>query len=1036
LNLATWSIRNPIAGILLFTLLALAGAVGFHRLPVQAWPDVQLPTVEITLTQPGAAPAQLETEVVRKVENVLATMAAVKHILTTVNNGKVFISVQFDLGKNLSNALIESKNTVDSIRPQLPADLEQPIVQPVNASGDPVLVYSVSSSRMNEDELSWYVDDTVAKAVLAIPGVGGFRRIGGVQRQVQVEVDPTQMAALGISAADVSRGLRSMQQQSSGGRAELGESEQSIRTIATVHEARELAAFPIALGDGRSVRLNQFATVSDTHAHRTQIALLDGKPVVGFSVSRAKGSDETVVAARVKSALNDLRARQPDLQLLATDGSITGTEAEYSGSMHMLYEGAILAVLVVWWFLRDWRATFIAASALPLSILPTFAAMLWLGFSLNTLSLLALAVVTGILVDDAIVEIENIEVHVQTGKPIRVAVEDAIKEIALPVIATTMALVAVFLPTSMMGGITGLYFVEFGWTAVIAVLASLLVARILTPMMAVSLFGSQPVQRHRDGRLMQRYLDAVRWCLTHRKATLAGAALFFVGSLALVPFIPSGFVPATDNSSTKVSLTLPPDSSLKSTLATAEAARAALMHVPGVEHIFTNVHGVSGELTLNLAPRGSRPNQTSIESLARRALSGIPGARFTVGGSGAGDQLRLILASDDDAALNAAARELESQLRGVGTLTNINSTASLERPEIIVHPDLQRASELGASTDAIGEVVRITTSGDFGTNLAKLNLENRQVDINVRMPEAYRRDLSMLSNLRIPTRNGAVPLASIASLTVGSGPSEINRRDRRRYIVVSADLDGMHLGDAVSAAYQLPAVRALPANVALIPDGDAELQSELAGGFVTAIVVGVLCVYGVLALLFSDFLQPMTILSALPLSIGGALLALLVTRNELSVPSMLGLLMLMGVVSKNSILLVEYAIVGHRDRGLPIDQALIDACYKRVRPIVMTTVAMTAGMAPIALGFGADASFRRPMAVAVIGGLITSTALSLLVVPVVFTYVDRFKRFLIRLTQRRARSRSLVIHAEPALASRERLKDVRRPTTVVRAKNE
>ncbi|WP_063900801.1 efflux RND transporter permease subunit [Burkholderia ubonensis] len=1005
MNLANWSIRNPVAGILLFVLLSLAGIAGFIRLPVQAWPDVQLPTVEITLTEPGAAPAQLEAEVVRKVENALAALASVKHILTTVTDGKVFISVQFELGKDLPSALIECKNTVDSIRPQLPASLEQPVVAPVNASGDPVLVYAVSSSRMNERDLSWFVDDTVSRAVQAIPGVGAFRRVGGVQRQVRVEVDPTQMAALGISSADVSRALRDMQQQSSGGRTDLGGSEQSIRVIATVHQASELAALPLTLRDGRTVRLDQFATVADTHAERTQMALLDGKQVVAFSVSRAKGHDETAIAAQVGHVLAQLGASHPDVRFLATDGSITATRAVYSGSMHMLYEGALLAVIVVWWFLRDWRATFVAACALPLSILPTFAAMSWLGFSLNTLTLLALAVVIGILVDDAIVEVENIEAHRRSGKSIRRSVEDAIHEIALPVVATTMALVAVFLPTATMAGITGRYFVQFGWTSVIAVLASLLVARVLTPILAIALLGNRPAHRERDGRLMQRYLDAVRWCLTHRKLTLGAATLYFVGSLALVPFIPSGFVPATDNSSTRVTLSLPPGSSLASTVAMTETARAALAPLKGVDHVFANVNKVSGELTLILAPRGARPNQTEIEAQARRALSGIPGARFTVGGSGAGDQLRLILASDDDGALNQAARALESELRGVGSLTNINSTANLERPELVVRPDLDRASNVGASTEAIGDVVRITTSGDFGTNLARLDLDNRQVDINVSMPDAYRRDLSALANLRIPTASGTVPLASVATLAVGSGPSRIDRRDRRRYIVISADLDGMHLGDAISAAYKLPSVLALPTGVALIPDGDAELQGELASSFVTAIVVGILCVYCVLALLFRDLLQPVTILSALPLSIGGALLALLATRNELSVPSMLGLLMLMGVVSKNSILLVEHAILRVRGDGLTLHQALLDACYKRARPIVMTTVAMTAGMAPIALGFGADASFRRPMAVAVIGGLITSTALSLLVVPVVFVYIDRFRQFLIRMTTRLARTR-------------------------------
>jgi len=1007
MNFATWSIRNPIPAILLFVLLTIAGIMGFHKLPIQNLPDIDLPTVNITLTQPGAAPAQLETEVARKVENALTTVSGLKHVRTSITDGQVQITVEFVLEKNLSDALIDAKNAVDSVRSELPTDVQQPTVSAVTVGGEAVLVYAIGADNMDEEALSWFVDDTVGKAILAIPGVGRMDRVGGLTRQVRVEVDPVRMAAQGVTATDISQALRTMQQESSGGRGQFGQQEQSARVIATVRQAAELAAFPLSLADGRKLRLDQVATIRDANAERAQIALLDGKPVVGFKVFRAKGYDETVIARNVTAALDKLQVSNPGLQLTRISGTVGYTKEQYQGSLDMLYEGSILAVLVVWWFLRDWRATLVAASALPLSILPAFAAMAWFGFSLNTLTLLALAVIVGILVDDAIVEIENIERHAHMGKPIGQAAADAVTEIALAVIATTMTLVAVFLPTAMMSGIPGLFFRQFGWTAVIAVLTSLLVARILTPMMAAYLLKAKPAVAQEDGRIMRWYLHAVRWCLQHRKITMLAAILFFAASVALIPFISSGLMPPADRGYTTVNVELPPGSSLQNTLLVAEAARTAMADIGGIDAVFTTV-GVSqvvgggqiqagevrnGSLTLTLADRGHRPAQSKIEHSLRHALLTVPGARFTIGAGSPGEKMQLILASDNDNALKVSAQAMERQLRGVGSLSNISSTASLERPEIIVRPDLQRASELGVSTAAIGQVVRIATAGDFSENLAKLNLDNRQVDINVSIPDADRQNLTTFANLRVPGRNGLVPLASVASLSVESGPSKIERYDRRRYVTVNADLGGMPLGEALAAAMALPAVKQMPSSVQLIQTGDAEIAAELGAGFIMAIIIGVLCVFCVLVLLFRDFLQPITILSAIPLSLGGAFLALLMAHSELDIPSMIGLVMLMGIVTKNSILLVEYTIVGKRDRGLPLFDALLDACHKRARPIVMTTVAMIAGMAPIALGLGADASFRQPMAIAVVGGLLTSTALSLLVVPVVFTYIDQFEQW-------------------------------------------
>jgi multidrug efflux pump subunit AcrB len=743
--------------------------------------------------------------------------------------------------------------------------------------------------------------------------------------------------------------------------------------------------------------------------------LLNGVPAIGFKIFRAKGFDETQIAAGVTAALDRLKASDPSLAYRQVSGSVAYTQEQYDGSMHMLYEGGLLAVVVVFLFLRDWRATLIAATALPLSILPAFAAMFWLGYSLNLITLLALAVVVGILVDDAIVEIENIERHSRMGKPIEQAVAEAVTEIALAVTATTMSLVVVFLPTTFMSGVPGLFFKQFGWTAVIAVLASLAVARLLTPLMAARWLRIGAAKEHGEGRLMRWYLSMVRWCLGHRKTTVAGSVAFFLGSIALAASLPTGLIPPSDSGYTTVNIELPPGSSLTNTLGVAEQARQAIKGVQGIASVLTTVgdtqqgsggsagdtqqagEGRKGALIVTLGSRDARPRQIIVENAIRERLLVIPGARFHVGAGRPGEKMELILASDNAQALRASALEIQQQLRGVPGLSNISTTASLERPEIIVRPDLRRAAERGITTAAIGEVARIATSGDFDAQVARLNLDDRQVYIRVRISDAAREDLETLGNLRVRGRDGVVPLSSVADLSIEAGPSEINRYDRQRYVTVDSDLGGVPLGAALKAALDLPAVHSMPSSVRLIQSGDAETAAELASGFGIAMAVGVVSLFCVLALLFEDFLLPITILSVLPLSFGGAFVALLVAGSELDMPAMIGVVMLIGIVSKNSILLVEYTVVGIRDRGLRRYEAILEACHDRARPIVMTTFAMTAGMLPIALGFGADSSFRQPMALAAIGGLLSSTALSLLVVPVVFTYVDGFERWLRKL---------------------------------------
>ncbi len=1007
MNLSTWSIRNPIPVILFFSMISLAGIWGFNTLGVQDFPDLDMPGVNVSLKLSGAAPAQLETEIARKVEDKIATLRGLKHLYTTITDGDVSMTVQFAIGTPLSDALLDVRDAVDSVRGDLPVDMQEPQISKVTLGpGGPTLTYAVTHDKLDEESLSWFTDDVVTRAALSVSGVGRFVRIGGVQREAQVYVSPAKLNALGATVLDVSRALKRVQQDASGGRGQIGGSEQGMRTIATVNRAEELGALSISLADGRTVRLDQVAEIRDTVAERTQAASLDGKRAVGFQISRNKGVDEITMAKAITSKFADLEKENPGLEFKLIKTNVEHTKEQFNGSMHMLLEGALLAVLVIWGYLRDWRATVIGAAALPLSILPTFAFMAWMGYTLNTITLLALAVVVGVLVDDAIVEVENIARHMRNGKSVREATEEAVNEIWLAVLATTAALVVVFLPTAFMSGTPGLVFKQFGWTVVISVIASLVVARMATPLMAVWLLKNKSHDT-REGRSMQWYLRVVTWCLHHRVKTILAAIALFFGSLALVPLMTTSFIPASDKGTSTVDIELPPGTPLSTTMAVAEDARQTIASVLGVKAVFITAgsaqgagdprRGSAGEvrkasLNVVLADRNSRVSQQEIENSLRSRLQSVPGIRWSISGGGPGEKLELILTSQDVMALKASAEEIAKQMRELPFLTGVTSNASLERPEITVRPDPVRAAERGITTQAIGETLRVATSGDFTSALAKLNLDQRQLDIVVRFPDELRADARSIASLRVAGREGLVPLDSVAEITIESGASQITRYNRSRNVSLTADLGGYPLSAALEAAKALPAVKAMPSSVRLLESGDAEVMRDLFLGFAIALLTGVLCKYCVLVLLYKNWFQPFTNLSALPLSVGGALAALLAFNGELSLPALIGIVMLFGVVTKNSILIVDYAFIAMREHGLSEIDALLDACRKRARPIMMTTVAMVAGMLPLALGYGGDASFRQPMAIAVIGGLIASTALSLIVVPVVSTYISSIER--------------------------------------------
>ncbi|RZL86493.1 MAG: efflux RND transporter permease subunit [Variovorax sp.] len=1018
MNVSAWSIRNPIPSVMLFVLLTFAGFLSFNAMKVQNFPDIDLPTVTVSASLPGASPSQLENDVARKLENSIATVQGLKHITSKVQDGAVTLIVEFRLEKPVQEAVDDVRSAVQRVRADLPADVRDPVINKLDFAAQPVLAFTIASSRMDGEALSWFVDDTVTRKLLAIPGVGAVNRVGGVTRQVHVDLDPGKLQALGATAADISRQLRQVQTESAGGRTDLGGSEQPVRTMATVRSAAELVDMQIPLSDGRRIRLDQVARVSDTIAEPRAAALLDGKPVVGFEVARSRGASEVEVGAAVQKTLGELKAQHPDIQLTEAFNFVAPVEEEYAGSLHLLYEGAILAVLVVWLFLRDWRATFVSAIALPMSAIPAFIGMYLLGFSINVVTLLALSLVVGILVDDAIVEVENIVRHLRMGKSPYQAAMEAADEIGLAVIATTFTLIAVFLPTAFMSGVAGKFFKQFGWTASLAVFASLVVARMLTPMMAAYIL-KPIVTAEKEPRWLAFYMRLAERSLRHRFTTMVLATLFFFGSVAMIPLLKTGFIPPDDNSQTQVYLSLAPGATLAQTVAMAEETRRRVMAVENVKSVYTTVGGGSAggdpfanfgtpetrkaTLTIQLAPRGDRPRKQGIENQIRKALETLPGVRSTVGLGGSGEKYILVLTGDDPLALIGAARAVEKDLRTIPGLGNITSTASLIRPEIAVRPNFARAADLGVTSSAIAETLRVATLGDYDQALAKLNLAQRQVPIVVKLEDSARQNLALLERLAVPGARGPVMLGQVATLTMEGGPAVIDRYDRSRNVNFEIELSGVGLGDAKTAVMKLPSIEKLPPGVRVAEVGDAEMMGELFASFGLAMLTGVLCIYIVLVLLFKDFLHPVTILCALPLALGGAFLGLLIGQQALSMPSLIGFIMLMGVATKNSILLVEYAIVARRDHGMSRWDALRDACHKRARPIIMTTLAMGAGMAPIAFGWSAaDSSFRAPMAMAVIGGLITSTVLSLLVVPAVFTYVDDIEHWIKR-TMRRIR---------------------------------
>jgi len=1012
-NISAWSIRRPVPSLVLFMVLIALGWVSFSHLPVTRFPNIDVPIVQVRVTQAGAAPSELEVQVTRKIEDAIAGVNGVKHQTSTITEGVSITTVELHLEVNPDRALNDVKDAIGRIRTELPRTIDEPVVTRIEVEGLPIVTYSARAPGMTPEQLSWFVDDTVVRALRGVKGVSQIERLGGVDREIRVALDPDRLAAYGITAGDVNRQLRATHVDLAGGRGDIGGREQAIRTLAGKQTVAGLAATAITLPKGRRVRLDQLGTVADANAEPRTFASLDGQPVVAFAISRAKGASDTAVAAEIARKMEELKRAHPDVELKEIDTMVTYTLASYHSTMKTLIEGAILAIIVVLIFLRDWRATLIAAIALPLSIVPAFWAIDAAGFSLNLVSLLAITIVTGILVDDAIVEIENIVRHMRSGKSAWRAALEAADEIGLAVVAITFTIVAVFVPVSFMGGIAGQYFKQFGLVVAFAVIFSLLVARLITPLLAAYFMRSKG-HVEKEGAILEAYTRLVRWSVRHHYAAVGLGLLIFAGSVGSFYFLPSSFLPADDTSRLLVAVELPPGSRLEETKAVTDAVARRIGARADVKSVFVNggramggIAGAGGEvrkatLIVNLAPRHERPlSQARIREELGDDMRHVPDIRFWFMQDNGRQQIQLVVSGRDGDAVNHVAAEMTGEAKRIALIANVVSSAELDRPELRVVPIGDVAAELGVSTEAISEAVRIATIGDVGANLAKFDVGDRQVPIRVQLAESARASRQTLESLKVATSSGAtVPLAAVARFELAQGPTAIDRYDRTRRVLIGADLVGnAPLGGAVERMLALPAAKKLPPGVELKQFGDAEIMGEVFASFAAAMGAGIMMVYAVLVLLFGSFLQPVTILFSLPLSIGGAIVALALAGQPLSLPVVIGILMLMGIVTKNAIMLVDFAIEEMR-RGTERTEAIVDAGRKRARPIVMTTIAMVGGMLPAAIGGGSGGEFRAPMAIAVIGGLISSTLLSLVFVPAVFAVMDDIGRLAWRVFSR------------------------------------
>ena len=990
-NISAWSIRNPVPSIVLFFMLTIAGIVSFRSLDVNNQPDIDFPVVIVDTTQPGAAPTELETQVTQRVEAAVRSLQGIDEIDSTVTEGDSTTVIQLAIGTPIDRAVEDVRSAISQVRSNLPDGILEPQIMRANTTGQDLASYAAITTDMTVEQLSWYIDNDVAKELLSVSGLATVSRNGGVDREIRVILDPLKLSAQGLTASAVNQQLRQVNLNAAGGRAQIAGSEQSVRVLGNAQTAYDLGQVQIATGTGRTIKVADLGRVQDLYAEQRSASQLNGRQVLSFDFQRAKGASDVTVFQQAEKKLAALEARNPKVHFKRISDSVKYTKAQYDAAMEAMVEGALLAVVVVFIFLRDWRSTIISALAIPLSAIPTFWIMELLGFTLNNMTLMALSLVAGVLVDDAIVEIENIVRHMRMGKSAYQASIDAADEIGLAVLATTMAIVAVFLPVGLMPGISGQFFKNFGLTVVASVLMSLAVARLITPMLAAYFLKAHGEASHGEGWLMDRYMAILKWTLQHRWSAVVGGAAAFGATIALFMTIPATFQPLRDTDSSVAQIEMVPGTTLAETQLVVNRVAAFLQKQPSVESVYSRAFVGNGRVTAIFKPKRERKMKSyEFERALAPQLQAIPDARVSFqsssGWGGGGRALTVTLGGDDPKLLAETGAKIVQQMSTLPDVVAPRIAGDLKRPELVITPRMDLAANMGVTTAALSNAIRLATLGDIDQNSAKFSLSDRQIPIRVALDQDSRQRLSTIQNLPVATATGgSVPLNVVADIGFGAGPTKIERVAQQRQLTVGADLaPGVVSGTAQKEIHALPIMKNLPIGVKELVLGESKWQVELIQNFIIALMAGVVLLFAVLVLLYRRLLPPFVNVVSLAVAPLGGLIGLAVTGMPISMPVYIGIIMLLGIVAKNSILLIDFALE-EMNKGVDKVTAIVDAGHKRAQPIVMTTVAMVAGMMPTALALTGDGSSRVPMGITVIGGLTVSTVLTLLITPALFS---------------------------------------------------
>jgi HAE1 family hydrophobic/amphiphilic exporter-1 len=1010
------AVRRPVFTAMMMFGLIVLGIFGFRRLPIDEFPDVDIPVVAVQTVYPGASPETIEREVTRRLEEAFNTVEGVDRITSNSLEGVSSIVVEFDLGRNGDLASQDIRARIDGVRRELPTEIEAPVVQKFDPSAQPILSLALSSSTLTVPELTTLADETIRRRLESVGGVGQVQIAGGLEREIRVNLLPERMQAVGVSAQDVMGALGRQNLEVPAGRVERGTGEQLVRVTGRITDPAQFNDVIVATRAGMTVRLSDVARVEDATEEERSLAMVDDRRAVSLDVLKVSGANTVEVADGVKEEMAKLEAQLPrGAQLTIVRDNSINIRQSVEDVIHELVLGAILTVIVVMLFLNDWKATAITSLALPVSVISAFMLMDALGFTLNVLTLMGLSLSIGILVDDAIVVIENIVRHREHGEGYFTAARRGTSEIFLAVMATTLSIVAVFVPVAFMGGIIGRFFYQFGMTVAFAVLVSLFVSFTLTPMLSAwwgvdphdpGAGGGNPVNRVIAGfnrwfdRGADRYRGVIGWALRHRKSTIGLAIAAFVGTFMLFPLIGGGFMPEQDQSAFNVSFETPEGSSLAYSAQKAEEIDAALRSLKGVDFTYTTVGaGVTGTVTagnvyVDLVPAAERDrSQAELMVDARAKLSTLFGATIVVGvagGLGGPTQpLQVNLRGPDVTQLVALSEQVAERMRAIPGIADVQTSLGAPRPEFRIDVNRDLANELGLDVGQVSGAVRPLLAGQTATTWEDPTGEER--DVVVQLAAERRTSLESITSLPIATSDGAtVPLGQVARVVEGVAPAQIDRQDLERVGTVGASVTpDISISEASAAITDALSEMKLPAGYTVTLGGETEQLQETMGYVLESILLAVILIFLILASQFESFTQPFAIMLSLPLSLIGVLLALLLTDDTFNMMSMIGVIMLMGLVTKNAILLVDNANE-RRAAGVERMTALIEAGRVRLRPIVMTTMAMIFGMLPIAIGMGEGGGFRAPMARAVIGGLITSTLLTLVVVPVAYTYFDDF----------------------------------------------